>query len=70
VSCPCQCKNWMISEIATIRVRHGLELQVGIIKRKKWKIGSPRSMLGVAFFEQEIRSTISDFVSKPFPKYN
>jgi hypothetical protein len=41
-------------ELATIRVRRGLELQVGIIKKEGMEHRQSTLDVGVAFFEQEI----------------
>ena len=52
---PVNCQNWMISDTATTRVRRGLELQVGIIKkRKEWNIGSQRSMWAWPFSSKRL----------------
>jgi hypothetical protein len=63
---PVNCKNWMISNTATIHVRRGLELQLGVIKKEG--IEHPQSMLDVGLFRGEIGSSISDPVS-PLLRY-
>jgi hypothetical protein len=71
VSGPCHdCKNWMISKTANIRVRRGLELQVGVIKKEGMEHRQSTLDVGLAFFEHEIGSSIGDFVSKPLLRYN
>jgi hypothetical protein len=47
-----------------------LNCKLASSQRKKWNIGSPRLDVGLAFFEQEIGSGISDLVSKPLLRYN
>ena len=65
---PVNCKNWMISNTATIHVRRVLELQLGVIKKEGME--HPQSMLDVGLFRGEIGSSISDLVSKPLLRYN
>ena len=67
---PVNCKNWMISNTATIHVRRSLELQLGVIKKKGMEHRQSKLDVGLAFFEQEIGSSISDLVSKPLLRYN
>ena len=56
---PVNCKNWMISNTATIHVRRGLELQLGVIKKKEWNIPSPCSMWAFFAGRLEVASATS-----------
>jgi len=60
----------MISDTATIPVRRGLELQVGIIKKEGMEHRQSTLDVGLAFFEQEIGGSIGNLVSQPLLKYN
>jgi len=47
-----------------------LKLQLAVIKKEGMEHRQSKLDVGLAFFEQEIGSSISDLVSKPLLRYN